>query len=113
MWICLIYTNFTTIDISHLFDVKSVVEPVTARWKHIGLALRLDPGQLDRIEKEKRDLDDCLTEMLTLWLKKNYNTERFGEPSWELLARAVDHDSGGNDSSLAGEIRESLEGNFF
>ena len=80
--------------------------PVTARWKHIGLALRLNPSQLKKIEKENSDLEDCVTEMLTLWLNRNYNTERFGEPSWELLARGVGHRSGGNDSALAEEISE-------
>ena len=97
-----------TVGTSDLFDVKNKSQPVTARWKHIGLALRLDPGQLNTIERGNRDLDDCLTEMLTLWLKKNYNTERFGEPSWELLARAVAHPAGGNDSALAKEISEVL-----
>ena len=78
---------------------------MTARWKHIGLALRLDPSELKNIEKDNRDsVEDCLTEVLTLWLNKAYNTERFGEPSWELLARAVAHPAGGNNPALAEEI---------
>ena len=84
--------------------MKSQLEPVIDRWRHIGLALRLDPDQVKRIKKENSDLEDCLTEVLTLWLQKNYNTERFGEPSWEMLARAVSDRSGGNDPALAGEI---------
>ena len=85
--------------------MKVELEPVTERWKHIGLALRLDPSELKKIERENRDnLEDCLTEVLTLWLKKAYNTERFGEPSWELLARAVAHPAGGNNPALAQEI---------
>ena len=60
---------------------------------------------MKRIEKENSDLEDCLTEVLTLWrLQRNYNTERFGEPSWEMLVRAVGHRSGGNDPALAEEI---------
>ena len=92
------------VGIDDFFDVKSELEPVIDRWKHIGLALRLDPDRVKRIERENRDLEDCLTEVLTLWLKRNYNTERFGEPSWEMLARAVGHRSGGNDPALAREI---------
>ena len=84
--------------------MKSELEPVVDRWKHIGLALRLDPDQVKRIERDNRDPEDCLTEVLTLWLKRNYNTERFGEPSWGMLARAVGHRSGGNNPALAGEI---------
>ena len=85
--------------------------PLTARWKQIGLALRLDPSELKRIEREKRDsAEDCLTEALTLWLNKAYNTERFGEPSWELLARAVAHPAGGNNPALAEEIAKKYGG---
>ena len=79
--------------------------PVTARWRHIGLALRLNPDQLDVIEKDNRDSSDCLTKMLTLWLKKNYNTERFGEPSWELLAAAVGDPAGGNNPALGEKMK--------
>ena len=87
-----------------LFYVKSELETVIDRWKYIGLALGLTLDQVKRIERENRDLEDCLTEVLTLWLKRNYNTERFGEPSWEMLARAVGHRSGGNNTALAQEI---------
>ena len=89
-----------------LFDVKSELEPVAKRWRDIGLALRLTPDQLDVIEGDK---GNCLTEVLTLWLKGNYNTERFGEPSWEMLVRAVGHRSGGNYPTLAREIKRRHE----
>ena len=81
------------------------MEPVTERWKQIGKALRLRPQQLNVIEAENRKLCDCLSETLSLWLNKSYNTERFGEPSWELLAGAVAHRSGGNNPALAEDIR--------
>ena len=90
--------------------MRSELVAVTARWKHIGLALRLDPAQLDVIEIENRTLDDCLTKVVHLWLKKTYNTVRFGEPSWRLLARAVGHPAGGNDCALAEKIAEKYGG---
>ena len=90
-----------------MFAVKSELQQVIAKWKHIGLALRLDHGQLKQIEKENRDLDDCLTEMLTLWLNKSYNVAKFGEPSWELLASAVCCTAGGNKRALAEEIKNN------
>ena len=58
------------------------------------------------IEEEKKGLEDNLIEVLTLWLNKNYDTERLGEPTWELLARAVGHRAGGNNPALAQKIRE-------
>ena len=98
-----IYDEMSGVD--DLFDVMVELEPVTDRWKHIGLALRLDPSELKVIERENRDnLEECLSGVLTLWLKKAYNTERFGEPSWELLARAVAHPAGGDNPVLAEEI---------
>ena len=97
-------------DCGDLFEVKSELCPVAARWKHIGLALRLDPAQLSKIESDHRTVDDCLTEVLHLWLKKAYNSERFGDPSWTLLARAVGHVAGGNDKALAEMIAEKYGG---
>ena len=79
-----------------LFDVKRELLLVVARWKDIGLAVRLDHSELDEIESDNRQSSDCLSRVLTLWLKNAYNTERFGEPSWELLARAVADPAGGN-----------------
>ena len=77
---------------------------VADRWKHIGLSLRLDPNELKKIEMERKGPEDCLTDALYLWLKGNYNTERYGNPSWELLATAVADPAGGNDSTLAKDI---------
>ena len=79
---------------------------MTERWKQIGKALRLRPQQLNVIEAEKRKLCDCLSETVSLWLNKSYNIEKFGEPSWELLAGAVAHHSGGNNPALAEGIRK-------
>ena len=101
MWQC-------SAEIDDLFDVKRKLEPVAARWKSLGLALRLDPDKLKVIERNDRDCSDCLTEVLTLWLKKNYNSRRFGEPSWELLATAVRDPAGGNDPSLADSFAEVI-----
>ena len=67
-------------------------------------------SELKKIERENRDLEGCLTEVLTLWLKGNYNSERFGEPSWELLARAVADPAGGNNPALAEEITRQYGG---
>ena len=92
-------------DSDDLLDVKRELLPVITRWKHIGLSVRLDPSELKRIERLNRgNLEDCLTEVLTLWLNKAYNTEIFGEPSWELLARAVADPAGGNNPVLSEEI---------
>ena len=74
------------------------------KWKEIGMALGLKENTLNRIEHENHDLMSRLRKMVLEWLKKNYNTEKFGEPTWEKLVAAVRSRVGGNNSALAQEI---------
>ena len=77
---------------------------MASRWRSLGAALRLSPPTLDRIEADRRDVRSCLEDVVTEWLNQSYDTERFGLPSWEGLASAVAHRSGGNNSALADDI---------
>ena len=94
-----------------LFDIYSELLPVASKWKNIGLALRLTPNSLNTIGA-KENVTDCLLEVLTQWLKKTYNVERFGEPSWKLLVKAVSDPAGGNDRALAENIAKKHQGNL-
>ena len=88
-----------------LFDVKSELIPVSANWKNIGIALRLSPDTLDRIQAgNSGDPIACLTSMVTEWLKRNYNVKGFGEPTWQKLVEAVGHPAGRANKALAREI---------
>ena len=80
------------------------------RWRKIGLALRLDPDLLNRIRGNHTDVEDCLEDVLTNWLKKAYDVTRFGAPSWKLLVEAVAHRAGGNDRALAERIAGKYKG---
>ena len=42
-----------------------------ARWKSIGIELRVDTGTLDAIEKDHRMVNDCLQEMIKHWLRNS------------------------------------------
>ena len=99
-------------DIKHLFEVHSELCNVAAEWKGLGLALRLHPGTLDTIEADCRDVQSRLREVLTQWLKKAYDTRRFGAPSWQLLVAAVAHPAGGNNPALAHTIAHNHNGRF-
>ena len=81
---------------------------MAARWKNLGLALRLEPDKLDVIEGENKRMEDCLTQVLSLWLKKMYDYKRLGDPSWQLLARAVGDPVGGNNPALAEKIAKKI-----
>ena len=80
---------------------------LASRWKDLGLALRIKRSTLDTIStKNHHDPVDCLGDMLLVWLQGQYDTKRFGQPSWELLCKAVEDRAGGNNPALAGNIRK-------
>ena len=88
-----------------LFDVKSELTPVSANWKDIGIALRLSPDTLDRIQAgSSGDPITCLTSMVTEWLKRNYNVKKFGQPTWQRVVEVVGHPAGGANMAVASEI---------
>ena len=89
------YSHVHSPDIGDLFTVNSELLPVADKWRKIGLALRLDPDLLNRIRGNHTDVEDCLEDVLTKWLKKAYDVTRFGAPSWKLLVEAVAHRPGG------------------
>ena len=70
----------------------------------MGLALRLHPDTLNAIEADHQDVASRLSAVIDKWLRKSYDTETHGEPSWELLVAAVAHPLGGGDRALADKI---------
>jgi hypothetical protein len=93
-----------------LQDLMVELQPLVARWRPFGLALRLSSDQLDEIEEECGKLQKRLEKVLTLWLKKDYDTKRFGMPSVQLLVEAVRNRAGGNNPALAETIDEKHKG---
>ena len=43
--------------------------PYRASWKLIGIDLGIDTGTLDAIDKNNKKVEDCLTELITCWLR--------------------------------------------
>ena len=69
--------------------------PTVAGWKAIGAGLRLSLGTLDEIETaHNHNPKDCLSDVLKHWLRRNYNTERFGEPTWRTVVEVAGNHSG-------------------
>ena len=92
-------------DLDDLFDVQKELIPVSAKWRSIGIALRLKPNILDGIKAESSgDPPACLTSTVTEWLNRNYNVKRFGEPTWQALVKAVGDPAGGANMALAREM---------
>ena len=42
-----------------------------ARWRFIGKELGIDTGTLDTIEADYGQVEDCLREMITIWLERD------------------------------------------
>ena len=85
-----------------MIDVKVKLLPVAARWRDVGLVLGISDSELQKVNKS--DIDDCLTDMLRLWLNKAYAVEKYGEPSWWILREAVKSSAGGKSPAHADKI---------
>ena len=89
---------------SDLHDVVEAVLPLCAHWQDLGLALRIKPSSLDTIKATEPDPRKRLDALMSAWLTKQYNYNKFGNPSWRLLCQAVHSPVGGNNPALAEKI---------
>ena len=95
-----------------LFDVLAEVISIASSWKAIGRGLQIDSECLDLIQKSNPgNPKECLSEMLTCWLKKSYNVERFGERTWRAVVKVVAHPAAGDNFALALNIAKQHSGN--
>ena len=90
-----------------LVDVVEEVMYVAAKWRSLGLALRLKAAELDTISsKNHTDPTECLKDMLLTWLQQCYDIDKFGPPSWRMLCQAISKPVGGNNPALGRKIAE-------
>ena len=106
------YHFFLVGDDDH-FDILTEMMPVAGNWKTVGRGLRIDSGRLNMIQETNSGKPrECLSEMLTCWLNRNYNVERFGEPTWRAVVKVVAHPAAGDNCALALSIAEQHSGNI-
>ena len=61
-----------------------------AKWEVISAYLGLSSGLIDVIKTNNpKDCNACLNDALKHWIRQNYNTKKFGEPSWRTLIDAI------------------------
>ena len=95
-------------DEDNLFEVMNEISSLEARYYNIGMGLRLSMNDLDSIEESfHQNLSKALRKVVAAWLKKKYNTQKFGPPTWRMLVIAVDSPAGGNDHNLAKKIADN------
>ena len=78
---------------------------VISKWKLIGVGFGLKLSKLDEIEEKNRgDPMKCFLYVLTSWLNRNYNTSKFGEPSWRQVVKVLASPVAGDNVFLATSI---------
>ena len=86
-------------------EVYCELVSIKARYYQLGIVLGLPPGELEAIRKtQSQDMEVALIQVLLLWLRQRYNTEKYGHPTWQRLREAVDSPAGGENPALAEEI---------
>ena len=101
--------NFTYLGKNDLPDVLEEVVSIRSKFYALGRSLRLDTSKLRAIRDEyssESDLELALEDVLLLWLDKKYDVEEVGPPTWQMLAVAVDKETGGNSHELARRIAD-------
>ena len=88
------------LTLSSLATVREAIFHVRSRWEHIGIEL-LSKNDTDAIKREKsNDTVDCLTEMLSVYLKR-----ADPEPSWRSIIAALKAEAV-RESQLAEELEK-------
>ena len=60
-----------------------------ASWEEISCYLGLPFSDISTIKHDQHNSSECWSSSLKYWIKQNYNTAKFGLPSWQTLLSAV------------------------
>ena len=77
-------TSYSALDLADLRDVQEEVFDARAKWYDIGVNLEVPVGTLNSIRAQYHDPQDCLREMLMVWLKTIDP-----QPTWKALVNAL------------------------
>ena len=60
-----------------------------SKWEDLGLNLGLSADSLEIIEEDQRLTKGRVRAVLLKWLRKEYNVDKHGPPSWKALADSI------------------------
>ena len=96
-----------------LYWIYESVFSVASKWYNLGLALELDPNELDRIKTKQQDSPtECLREMLRHWLSKCFQSPTREKLIAALCKRTVGYEELANDLEekyRSGKIQPTTE----
>ena len=105
------HNTHTLTEEDDLTDITEAMQDVASNFPLIGTALHLMSGDVKIIRKEcVGDYRSGLEQVILMWLKQNYNVDRFGEPTWRKVVQVVDKPNGGNNHALAKKIAAAHQG---
>ena len=90
-------------------NIRQAVSSIEGKWEDFGGNLGLKQSTIETISANFRRAERCFTEVITQWLRWNYDYEKEGKPSWKNLVKAV-HPI--NDK-LANSIAQEHQGTAF
>lgn len=100
-----LYTAYITAGINDFQEIRREVQPVAGVWQAFAQEIGLMPSDVRELDLAHRgDPSRCLDNAIEKWLNQNYNTERFGLPSWKSIVVGIKQS--GN-PALAKRIAES------
>ena len=104
----LIIINIHVTDESDWNNVVREVIKLNASYYSFGGALGLLPAELNEIKSTCcQNLKQALNAVILAWLHQNYDTKKYGPPTWRRLVEAVDNPAGGDNHALAKTIASS------
>ena len=57
------------LTLENIREVLDLTFPHRANWRQIGIQLDVDVGTIDAIEANRRKVEDCLTDLISHWLR--------------------------------------------
>ena len=86
-------------------ELCKVLTPIEAKWDCFATQLGILPDKTDAIgRKHLYDPILCLKDVLSTWLKGEYNIQKHGQHSWRRVCEATASSAGGENKKLALEI---------
>ena len=89
LWQCLVCVSCCLIEGCDWNIVVMETKTLASEWNQLAVFLGLPSDLINGTIKMAGSSFQCWGEALRQWIKQNYNTCAFGEPSWRTLLRAV------------------------
>ena len=92
-------------DKKDFFEIIKLLQDEKAMCYGIGTRLNLPESLLNTSRVRTRGgYAEAMNKIINNWLQRNYDTKKYGPPTWKMLADAVRAPNGGNNPTLADEI---------